>query len=350
MKKNILVAPLNWGLGHATRCIPIINALLQHDYVPIIASDGASLELLKKEYPHLATVELPSYNITYTKHRWLLKFKLILDGPRIIKTIHSERKLIRNLVKDHQLSGIISDNRYGVWHPDVPSIFMTHQLRVFSGSTTWLSTKIQQNLISNFDHCWVPDVSGEPNLSGALGHIRTEKLKTTYIGALSRLEKKVYKIRYRFFVLLSGPEPQRTFLEKILLNAFRDYPDPVLFVKGIVEDEQTIQYVGNLTIYNFMTTKQLEKSLNESRVIIARSGYTTIMDLAKLEKKAFLIPTPGQYEQEYLAQRMGKHNWASFCPQKDFSLEKLKAVETTTGLSLSKNSPDFNQLFQLFQE
>ncbi|RXJ52145.1 glycosyltransferase family protein [Gelidibacter gilvus] len=349
MKKKILIAPLNWGLGHATRCIPIINALIQHNFIPVLASDGAALSLLRKEFPDLEALELPSYNITYSKKGYFLKLKLLKDSPRIMKTIRDEQNEIKSIVKTHTIDGIISDNRFGVYHKDLPSVFITHQLKVLSGNTTWLSTKLHQKTIKRFDECWVPDNFGQPNLSGRMGHIENPMLNIKYIGPLSRFQKTSSKSAYDIMVLLSGPEPQREILEKKLLEEFKDYKGKVLFVKGVVEDEQTVQESGNLTINNFMTTDLLEKSLNSSRLIIARSGYTTIMDLAKLGKKAFFIPTPGQFEQGYLAKRMQENHLAPFCKQDDFSLEKLKDIDNFKGLEAFDDASNFKELFHLFE-
>ena len=173
MKKRILVAPLNWGLGHATRCIPIINALVQEGFVPIIASDGDALSLLRKEFPNLSSIELPSYNITYAKNGKMFKLKLIKDSPRLLKTIKAEKKAISGILEHNDIAGIISDNRLGVRNKNTPSVFITHQLNVLSGTTTWLSTKMHQKFIKKFDACWVPDADGELNLSGKLGHTKT---------------------------------------------------------------------------------------------------------------------------------------------------------------------------------
>lgn len=349
MKKKILIAPLNWGLGHATRCVPIINALMEHDFIPIIASDGAALSLLSKEFPDLETLELPSYNITYSKKGYFLKFKLLRDTPKILKTIRQEQDAIKSIVKTHAVDGIISDNRFGVYHRDVPSVFITHQLKVLSGNTTWLSTKLHQKTINKFDECWVPDVLGTTNLSGKMGHINHPKFNIKYIGPLSRFQKTACATSYDILVLLSGPEPQREILEGKLLKEFKKYQGDVLFIKGVVENEQTIQKTGNLTIFNFMTTEALEISLNSSHLIVARSGYTTIMDLAKLGKKAFFIPTPGQFEQNYLAQRMQEQNLAPFCRQEDFRLEKIKDIENFKGLKTFDNAVNFTELFSLFK-
>jgi len=349
MKQKILIAPLNWGLGHAARCIPIIRALLICNYTPILASDGAALALLKKEFPELEAIELPSYNITYTKNGNFLKLKLLLDGPKIMKTINAEKRALETIVKSRQIDGIISDNRFGMYHETLPSIFITHQLRVLSDTTTWLSTSIHQRIIKKFDACWVPDYTDAPHLSGIMGHVSNPIFKVTYLGPLSRFEKQVIPYEFDVMVLLSGPEPQREILETILLKAFKKFDGKVLFVRGVVESEQTRYTVKNITIYNYMTTPMLEHALNASKLIVARSGYTTIMDLAKLEKKAFFIPTPGQPEQMYLAQLMLQHNYAPYCRQEEFTLDKLGIVDRYTGFKSRDNTANFAELFRLFE-
>mgnify|MGYP003439295161 CR=1 FL=1 len=222
--KNILVAPLNWGLGHATRCIPIIKELINNGYTPILASDGVALSLLKKEFPDLLALELPSYNIEYAKKGKNFKWKLLQNSPNTINAILSEKKLIKKWVSEYDLSGIISDNRLGVYSKKVPSVFITHQIRVMSGKTTWISSKIHQKLIKKYTECWVPDVEGFPNLSGKLGHVKKFNGNLKYIGVLSRLEKEIVPELYDLMVIISGPEPQRTLLEeKLIIEAPEQY-------------------------------------------------------------------------------------------------------------------------------
>lgn len=349
MKKRILIAPLNWGLGHATRCIPIINALLAYDFEPIIASDGVALKLLQKEFPKLSSIELPAYNITYAKKGKHFKLKLLKDTPKLLKAIKAEKKAVKDIIETYNISGIISDNRLGIYSKKVPSVFITHQLHVLSGNTTWLSTKLHQKFIKKFSVCWVPDMKNEPNLSGKLGHPDNFDLPTKYLGPLSRFEKKSIKIVNNIMVLLSGPEPQRTLLEEKLLLEFKNYPNKIVFVKGIMEEKQTIQIIKNMTVYNFMTSDLLEKTINESAMIISRSGYTTIMDLAKLNKKAFFIPTPGQFEQEYLAKRLTELNLVPSCNQDEFTLHKLKNLNAFIGLKSFDFKANFKDLFSLFE-
>ena len=348
-KKRILVAPLNWGLGHATRCIPIINALLENNFEPIIASDGIALELLKKEFPNLKAMELPSYNITYPKNGKNFKLKLIIDSPKWLKAIKKEKAFIKNLITEGSIDGIISDNRLGIYSKKIPSVFISHQLNVLSGNTTWFSSKIHQNIIKKYDECWVPDLENEPNLSGELGHLNNSTLKLKYIGPLSRFNKIDCEVIYNLTIILSGPEPQRSILEKKLFEDIKDCNKNILFIKGVIEEKQTVVTKGNVTIYNYMTSIELEKAINQSDTILARSGYTTIMDVSKLEKKAFFIPTPGQFEQEYLAKRLEKSGLTPFCKQDDFNIEMLKQVDYYCGLSVFNYEVNYNHLFSLFQ-
>ena len=223
VKKRILIAPLNWGLGHATRSIPIIKALINNSFEPIIASDGVALKLLQKEFPELSNIELPSYNITYSKKGKYLKLKLLKDSTKLIKAIKAEKKATKEIIETHNISGIISDNRLGVYNKKVPSVFITHQLNVLSGNTTWFSTKIHEKIIKKFDACWIPDVKGEPNLSGKLGHPDTFEIPTEYLGPLTRFKKGQQKPINDIMVLISGPEPQRTLLEELLLTELKNY-------------------------------------------------------------------------------------------------------------------------------
>ena len=346
--KNILVAPLNWGLGHATRCIPIIKALQENNYVPIIASDGDALALLKKEFPYLKFLELPSYQIEYAENAENFKWKLLKNSPKMIDAIWKEKKKVKKWIKKHNIDAIISDNRLGVFSKKVPSVFITHQLNVMTGNTTWITTKIHQFIIEKYHECWVPDIATMPNLSGELGHLAHVKNKIKHIGPLCRMQKKDLPIKYDLMIVLSGPEPQRTILEKKLIEEIELYEGHIVFIKGIVEETQTKVQVENITYYNFMNTKQLEKTFNESNKVLCRSGYTSIMDLAILEKKAFFIPTPGQYEQEYLAKKFKKEGLVPYSKQDKFKLKKLNEIDLYPGLPKINSTINWAQLFQVF--
>ncbi|WP_378186326.1 glycosyltransferase [Aquimarina sp. W85] len=349
MERKILIAPLNWGLGHATRCIPIINALINEGYTPVIASDGAALDLLKKEFPSLETKTLPSYNIEYSKSASTFKIKMVLNSPKIARAIKAERKVIEDIVAMDHYHGIISDNRLGVRHKYIPSVIITHQLTVLSGNTTGLSTKLHAKYIKKFDACWVPDMADTPNLSGVLGHPKKMRLPVTYLGPLSRFHYQNLPKDYDIMVLLSGPEPQRTLLENKLFKEFKQSDKRIVLIRGIIEDTHKIYTKNNITVHNFLTGKDLQNTINRSSLVIARSGYTTVMDLAKLNKRAFFIPTPGQFEQEYLADRLRRNKIVPSCNQEDFSLKYLYAVSSFKGLSSFSTDIDYRELFYFFQ-
>lgn len=346
--KKIIVAPLNWGLGHATRCIPIIQGLLDNGFEPVIASDGVALELLKKEFPKLISFELPSYDIQYAEKGKNFKWKMIAQLPKIISTIKKERSIINKILEAYNFDGIISDNRLGAYSKDIPSVFITHQLNVLTGSTSWFTTKIHKRYIQKFNECWVPDVENGQNLSGKLGHPSELFKNIKYIGPLSRLSKKPMPVKYDLMVLLSGPEPQRTLLENIIISELESYPKKVVFIKGVIEEKQIIEEIGNITYFNFMNSKELETTFNESNHILCRSGYTTVMDLAKLNKKAFFIPTPGQYEQEYLAKKFDREGIIPTCKQDEFTIEKLNKIDLYKGFTNYSKKITWKELFDLF--
>lgn len=348
-KGRILVVPLNWGLGHATRCIPIIKALQSQNYEVLLASDGAALQLLQKEFPELTAISLPPYQIQYAKKGRYFKLKLIAQLPKIYRAIRAEQRLIKKIVEDYHIHGLISDNRLGAYGSKIPSVFITHQLNVLTGNTSWITSKTHQYFIKKFQVCWVPDTETKPNLSGKLGHLDKTKLNIQYIGSLSRLHKKATTQQYDLLVLLSGPEPQRSLLEKKINKELKKYQGKVLLVRGVIEEKQHITERLNQITYNYMTSEQLELAFNQSEIVLTRSGYTTIMDLAQLGKKAFFIPTPGQYEQEYLAKNLDQKGLVPYASQSDFKIEMLSRVPFYKGLK-QKNPPlAWAELFRLFE-
>lgn len=300
--KRLLIAPLNWGLGHATRCMPIIQALLDRGHEVIIASDGQALHLLAREYPQLTHLTLPSYGITYRTRNMV--YNLGTQLPRILRTIRAERRAVQRIIQEHHIDGILSDNRYGCYSPQAHSLFMTHQVRLrmpYPGLATPVNA-LNRALIRRFDGCWIPDFPATTDrLSGTLADA-TGLPATTYIGPLSRLKAAAMQpVMYDLIIVLSGPEPQRTALEKHLLAQVTRLNARTLLVRGRTDLPPLQEQHGKLTTVQFMTADALAQALAQSRVIVTRSGYSTLMDLAALGRKAILIPTPGQTEQEYLA-------------------------------------------------
>ncbi len=328
---RVLVAVLDWGIGHATRCIPIIKQLKEQNYTPIIASSGSALQLLKVTFPDLKSIELPSYDVQYSKTAEFFTVKLLSQVPKFIRTYYAEKKLIRNLVSEKKIDALISDNRFGVFHRDIPSIYLTHQLRVKSGITTFFTSKIHQKIIQKYTESWVPDRFETPNLSGDLSHNIEIKTKLIFVGLLSQFNREKLPVKYDILLLLSGPEPQRSLLEKKLLAEFSNPNKNICLVRGVIENKIIKTKTKNRTIYNYALGKDLQRLLNESDLVIARSGYSTIMDLAVLGKKALFIPTPGQEEQNYLAKHIENQGIAPFIQQKDFRLESLDSIGQYTG-------------------
>ena len=349
-QKTILIAPLNWGLGHATRCIPIIKALLENNYTPIIASDGIALALLKKEFPNVLALELPSYQIEYAKNGKNFKWKLFINCSKTIKAIRKEKIIVENWINKYGINGIISDNRLGVFSKKVPSVYITHQLNVMTGNTTWITSKIHQYVIKKYTECWVPDLAGSQNLSGELGHVDHLNLPIRYIGPLSRLQKKLIPKKYDLLIILSGPEPQRGILEKYLKKEILQFKGTVIFIEGNIESEQKIVIKEHVAYYNFMNSTELEQAFNESEMVLCRSGYTTIMDLVQLRKKAFFIPTPGQYEQEYLAKKLKKEGLVPYANQDDFKMKDIQEIQEYKGLPRLQTTIEWPVLFQVFEK
>tara|TARA_B100001059_G_scaffold232629_1_gene270870 strand:+ start:259 stop:1299 length:1041 start_codon:yes stop_codon:yes gene_type:complete len=344
MENKVIVAPLHWGLGHASRCVPIINSLLENNYTPIIASDGDALQFLKQEFPGLESFELPSYRISYHRN---LKLNFFFQLPILIKSVQKEHRVIQEFIKKNTgIVGLISDNRFGVRSNLLPSVYITHQLNVLSGITTFFSSFFHQKIIKKFDECWVPDTPNS-EFSGKLSSTN-KNLNIKFIGVLSRLKKEFIEEEIDLLVLISGPEPNRTLLETKLISELKNTLKKIVFVLGKVQEKQKKWTSGNSTFYNYLLSSQLQTIINSSKMVISRSGYSSVMDLAVLGKKVFFIPTENQPEQEYLATYLKEKGIAPFSKIADFSKEKLFEVQKNKGLAIEKTPFNAN-LFSLFK-
>ncbi len=330
LPKKVLIAPLDWGLGHATRCMPIIDFFLQHHTEIHIASNGRALLLLQETYPHLQFHELPPYDIQYVKRNsaWVL----LLQAPKVYTAIRKEHDAVETLQSLFGYDLIISDNRYGVYHQMVKSILICHQLKLlppknlrFTAPIFW---RLHKKRIYAFDELWIPDDT-HSKWAGIMAHGLAIDIPHYYTGILSRFSKRntITPIDGRILVILSGLEPQRTILEqKIMHQAQHLTSYHFTIVRGITEDKgMTLQ--KNMTLIDHLTTKELETLILESEVVIARPGYSTVMDMAMVEKKTIFIPTPGQTEQEYLAEHLAERNMSIV--QKQDELDLAKAINSS---------------------
>jgi hypothetical protein len=327
-KFRILVAPLDWGLGHVTRCVPIIKELLANDCDVWLAGDSTQEVLLRSEFPNLPFLSLPGYDIEYLKTPVGLLWKLILQAPRIISSIKAENRWLNRIIKIHGIDGMISDNRFGLYHSYAPCVFVTHQLNIKSPLGKWNERLLQKwnyKYINRFKECWVPDLAGENNLAGELSHPSIPpRVPVKYIDPLSRFEKgEIQEVEGRLLFILSGPEPQRTILENKIINEVSRYARTASIVRGLPSSQSVIPSTGMIKVYNHLSASELNQEIEKADWVIGRSGYSTVMDLAKLQKKSILIPTPGQTEQEYLAQFLFQRKAAYTVGQKEFFLNPV---------------------------
>lgn len=340
-KKNVLIAPLDWGLGHATRCVPIINVLLKKDANVIIAADGRPLAFLKKEFPDLPVILFPGYGITYQKKgSFVLKISAAL--PQIFQGIYNEYKMLDETAKKYSIDLVISDNRFGLWNKNIPSIFITHQINIKSPFKSKYFDEMlfnfNKSFIKNYKECWIPDFEGEINLSGDLSHKYKLPIPSFYINPLSRFVKSEYKNINEdidLMALISGPEPQRSIFEDMIISQLKEINLKAVIVRGTPEKKKSVRMNENITIFPHLSSDLLQDYLKRSKIVICRSGYSTIMDLAVMGKKAILVPTPGQTEQEYLADYYSEKNYFYSCEQKNFKLdEALEKSKSFSGILL----------------
>ena len=323
---TILVAPLNWGLGHASRCVPLIQRFLDEGHEVILGGDGESLTLLRRQFPKLRYTYLAPLQLRYSASRRQV-WAMLKALPKLIVWAYKDHAMLQALLREEKIDRVVSDNRFGLYADGVETVYITHQLHILLPSPwRWLeplAARLHARIYARYNKVWVPDYEEpEKSLAGDLSHIKGQRDKgqctMVYIGPLSRFSLTAQRSysetvlqrsgltaqrSYTIVAVLSGLEPQRTLLEKELLARYRGGEQRVLLVQGLLNRPATRIKRGNITIVPSMTDSELVPALLGAQHIIARSGYSTIMDLETLGlmQKAELIPTPGQPEQEYLA-------------------------------------------------
>ncbi|RYY83522.1 MAG: glycosyl transferase family 28, partial [Chitinophagaceae bacterium] len=326
----VLVAPLDWGLGHATRCIPIIQKLRARGFEVLLGGSGASGQLLRDAFPELPYHELPGHIVRYAKTGRGLLWKVGKQLPQLRNIVEAERQWLTTFLNNNRLDAVISDNRYGLHHSSLPSIFITHQLEIrtpFGALGRQLFRRFHYRLIQAFSACWVPD-SPHPSLAGSLSHPSVlPHLPTRYIGPLSRFSAaSAAGNKWMLAVLLSGPEPQRSIWEAQLLPQLALLNGPVLLLRGLPGSNERLPAPPNVTVLPHLPTAQLQEALSDASVLLARCGYSTVMDAAALRKRSVLVPTPGQPEQEYLARHLTETGIALCYQQHELDLQRALAA------------------------
>lgn len=341
---SICIAPLDWGLGHATRCIPIINAFLSLGHKVYIASEGHHAVILKEAFPNTPVLPLRGYHVKYTKNRNLFFITIFLQGPKILWSAINEYFWLKRMHKKYQFDLVVSDNRVGFFHKKTPSVFITHQLNLIMPYqwATRLFQQIQYAWLTNFSSCWVPDIEGDNNLSGILSN-PTQKPNTPlfYLGILSRLFTTLPEKSQAadtnpicFLGIISGPEPQRTLLENILWEEGNQINKKFVLVAGLPMNREYQKVSANGVLFNHLSGETLANEIKKAEYIICRGGYTSLMELIPFEKKLIFVPTPGQTEQTYLGKYWQNKNWAISFEQHNFNL--AKALDAAAKFSYKK--------------
>lgn len=386
----VLIAPLDWGLGHATRCIPLIRALERAGHTVVACASGAGARLLRAEFPHLTVEDVPGHAMTYTKNRALLPLWLMAQLPLFLLGVWREGRAARRLARRHGAGLVIADGRYGFRAPGIPGVFVTHQLEIIPPGPVWLRAalapllrRLNARALTRFAEVWVPDFEGPLNLSGALGHpaarggagrqgrgpggprgsvlAGASGPRVSYIRPLCRFRPvdAAWTTPVRpasppaqgavpaapsidVLALVSGPEPQRSLFENALRSALEALPGTHVLVRGIpggagASPASGPARSGELTVYDHVPGERLAELLEAAGRVVCRSGYTTMMELAGVAKaNVLLVPTPGQPEQEVLAVHARRNGFAAWQDQ--------EALDVAAGLRDAAALPGFGAL------
>jgi uncharacterized protein (TIGR00661 family) len=362
MKRNphIFVCPLDWGIGHATRCVPLIRELLKQHVQVTVGADNRPLAFLKQEFPNLRFIQFPGYRFSYPENA-NMALKMAFQAPAILSGIRKERHLLDEIIQKNEVDGVISDNRFGLSSNKVPCVFMTHQLSIrvpqHLAFIRPFIDKINKHYISTFEECWIPDFEGESNLSGELSHLPGLPDNYFFIGPLSRFSNLPFESNsqdknqdsFDILAILSGPEPQRSILEELLIKKLTEADSSAAVVSGKPENINSQRHQNRITIFPHLDTEKLNRLILASKLILSRPGYSTVMDLAVSGKKAVFIPTPGQTEQEYLARLYSERGWFCSMSQKSFNLKTaIHESGRFSGIKLDQSGELLSQRIKSF--
>lgn len=299
-RKRILVAPLNWGIGHATRCVPVIKKLSDLGAQVIVAGEGEGFDLLKKEFSELDFVKLESYPISYPKPK-ILKWHFAKQLFKMMKFIQFENHLLKDVLNKHKIDAVISDNRYGLYNSTLPCVIITHQLTPQIGIFSFPMKRLIKHLIGQFDQCWIPDVDFKPGLAGKLSSCSHIDIPVSHLGILSRFQPEEGNAEFDVLAILSGPEPSRSVFENKVRDQLASIPGKHAIIRGSNKNAEIKNSSDRVQTFNLLSHKDLKNLIAASKYLVSRSGYSSIMDYTALKRNALIVPTPGQPEQEYLA-------------------------------------------------
>jgi UDP:flavonoid glycosyltransferase YjiC (YdhE family) len=354
---KILLAPLDWGLGHATRSLTLAHALESLGHQVCLASCGGSLHLLREALPGRSWWEIPDYRIRYATHSHGFLWAMLKQIPQLIHAVRAEQAWLQSMAKREGFEAIISDGRYGLWHDDVPCFLVTHQIHLmppmgipFRKGVASLLEFFHYRWLRRFTEIWIPDVAEAPGLSGQLGHTPRLPSHARYVGPLNRfawetpISLESNEISPDILAVVSGPEPQRSLFEAALLKQMKNLPGTRVLIQGLPAqrrgDTEALELQsGKLHVLPHLPGIELRRMLLRTRALITRSGYTSVMELACLGVKPILfVPTPGQPEQEYLAAHLGASGWVRSQSQDHLDLRHdLAGLDQVPGLAGALN-------------
>ena len=332
---------MEWGLGHAARMIPVAKMLKDMNHNIFVGSGEEHLMFFRNELPGLTYIKFPGFNPRYS--RFLPQYlALLLKTPALLYHIILEHARLKNVIREHSIDIVISDNRFGLWNKKVTSVYVTHMpLIPFPKrlkSLEFIGISLHRKIINNYSFCFIPDLPGDLNVSGRLSHGIKLPSNVRYIGILSRLQNESTSADdssevQQNLAILSGPEPQREIFRQKLIMLFKDKEPGIVILGGRPAKKDDAVKTGNITFYNHLPATEMKHLIERSHNIISRSGYTTIMELISLNRSALLIPTPGQTEQEYLAEYLSGKGWFSTIAQGELKngirLTEAEAVGTS---------------------
>jgi hypothetical protein len=350
----VLVSPLNWGLGHATRDIPVIRSLLAHGHEVTIAAFGSALSVLRQEFPDCPWIEYPDYPIPFGSGRLFVP-KFCATLPLLFQATVREHAALEAIISKDKYDLVISDNRLGVCSSKVPSIFVSHQLHYHLPLLYWpvecLGILANRNLHERYDRIIVPDNPPGPlSLAGRLSTPETDvaRERVFFSGILSDTRQIACTQDLDYLIVLSGPEPQRTALENLISREIGSLDGHGVIIQGNPQKKTKPVTEGNWTSISYAPSELKIELMNRAQCVICRSGYTTMMELAELGKKrALLVPTPGQTEQEYLSGYYEENGWYHSCDQADLDLsEDIKPVSRYLGFpAMPKTEENIRRLY-----
>jgi UDP-N-acetylglucosamine transferase subunit ALG13 len=334
---NILVCPLEWGLGHAGRMIPLIKKLQERQNNIFIGAGREHQSFFRNELHGVTYVDFQGFKPGYS--RFLPQYiVLLLKTPDLFCHIISEHLRLKRIIQDNEIDIVISDNRFGLWNSKIKSVYVTHQLVIPLPEKLkfleWIGVLFHRFFIRKYSLCFIPDLPGELNMSGRLTHNVKLPENSRFIGILSRFANSVSSQENKTgfphnTLILSGPEPQRGIFREKIVEIMKQRETPIVVLEGKPDYPAEVTRKGNIISYNHLPPDEMQKIISESESIVARSGYTSIMELISLNCSALLVPTPGQTEQEYLARYLSAKGWFATVSQKDLNVRLALPAKKT---------------------